>query len=153
MLAHNLNKQVKTIELALQQALGARTDYQRLTAVNGIGNILALTILLETGDILRFPRVGDYTSYCRCVKTERLSNDKKKGSGNRKCGNKYLSWAYSEAAHFMLRYEPTVKRFYERKRQKTNGLVAIRATAHKIARAFYHVLRDQTAFDVHKAFP
>lgn len=150
--ARSLTLQLKSIERSLQHELESRNDYQRLTAVNGIGTILALTILLETGDIARFPHVGDYASYCRCVKSERLSNDKKKGVGNRRCGNKYLSWAYSEAAHFMIRFEPTVKRFYERKRQQTNGLIAIRATAHKIARAFYHVLRDQIAFDVNKAF-
>jgi transposase len=91
--------------------------------------------MLETGDIHCFASVGDYSSYCRCVKAERLSNGKKKGEGNRKAGNKYLSWAFSEAAHFAVRFEPLAKRFYERKRAKTNCIVANRATAHKLARA------------------
>ena len=60
----------------------------------GIGNIPGLTIMLEVGDIKRFPKVGNYSSYCRCVKSDRLSNKKKKGEGNRKNGNKYLAWAY-----------------------------------------------------------
>lgn len=61
-----------------------------LRSIPGIGQILSQTIALETGDIHRFASVGDYASYCRLVKSERVSNGKKKGSGNRKCGNKYL---------------------------------------------------------------
>jgi hypothetical protein len=34
------------------------------------------------------------------AKSKRLSNGKKKGTGNRKSGNKYLAWAYIEAATF-----------------------------------------------------
>jgi hypothetical protein len=38
-----------------------------------------------------------------------LSNGKKKGKGNRKNGNVYLAWAFMEAAHFAIRYEPKAK--------------------------------------------
>jgi len=43
----------------------------------GIGLILGLTIALETGDFHRFASAGDYASYCRMVKSERISNGKK----------------------------------------------------------------------------
>ena len=76
-----------------------------------------MTIALETGDIRRFPEVGKYASYCLCVKSEKVSNGKKKGEGNAKSGNKYLSWAFAEAAHFAVRYEPLAKRFFERKQR------------------------------------
>jgi transposase len=65
-----------------------------LTSITGIGPILGLTIMLETGDIQRFDSPGNYASYCRCVNSIRESNGKKKGTGNRKAGNKYLSCAY-----------------------------------------------------------
>lgn len=123
-----------------------------LTSIPGIGEILGMTIALETGDIHRFPDVGSYASYCRCVKSEKLSDGKKKGEGNAKCGNKYLSWAFSEAAHFAIQHEPLAKRFFERKRRKTNGIVAIRALAHKLARAAYFMQRDQTLFEAQKLF-
>ena len=35
--------------------------------VSGIGDVLALTIMLEVGDIRRFATVGDFASYARCV--------------------------------------------------------------------------------------
>ena len=53
-----------------------------------------------------------------------------------------------EAANFALRYCPEAKRFYERKKRKSNGIVAIKAVAHKLARACYHMLREQKPFDV-----
>src|SRR5262249_15340175 len=56
--------------------------------------ILAQTITLETGAISRFPTVGHYASYCRCVDSTKLSNGKRKGTGNVKNGNPYLACAY-----------------------------------------------------------
>ena len=68
-----------------------RVEYEILQSIPGIGKILALMIIYETGDIKRFEASGNYVSYCRCVKNKHLSNGKKKGSGNRKNGNKYLT--------------------------------------------------------------
>ena len=84
--------------------------------------------------------------------SRRESNGRKKGEGNAKNGNKYLAWAFVEAANFALRYCPEAKRFYERKKRKTNGIVAIKATAHKLARACYHMLREQKPFNVQRCF-
>jgi transposase len=119
--------------------------------VPGIQKILGLTIMYETGPIERFAKVGNYASYCRCVGSKRLSNDKVKGKGNRKNGNKYLCWAYVEAAHHALHYE-YVKRYYQRKMVKTNMVVARKAIAHKLARACYHIIRDQVKFDPARVF-
>ena len=51
-----------------------------------------------------------------------------------------------------LRFYPEAKRFYDRKAAKTNSIVAIKALAHKLARAAFHVLRDQQPFDPKKVF-
>ena len=126
--------------------------FKRLCTVNGIGEVLGLTILLETGDIGRFERVGNYVSYCRCVDSKRISNGKKKGKGNRKNGNKYLAWAFVEAANFAVRFEPRIRRYYQRKRARSNAIVAIKTVAHKLARACYFILRDGKSFDVERAF-
>jgi transposase len=120
--------------------------------VPGIGLILGLTIMLETGDIGRFDSVGNYASYCRCVGSQKLSNGKKKGKGNTKNGNKYLSWAYIEAANFAIRYCARVKSFYQRKKAKSHGVVALKAVAHKLCRACYYIIKNRVAFDVTKAF-
>jgi transposase len=143
---------IELIEKVARRKLKLSEPLKRLLTVNGIGEVLGLTILLETGDIKRFERVGNYVSYCRCVDSKRITNGRKKGKGNRKNGNKYLAWAFVEAANFAVRYEPRIKRYYQRKCARSNGIIAIKTVAHKLARACYFILRDGVTFDVKRAF-
>ena len=132
-----LKKQINAIEHSLTQQVKLREEFQRLNSVDGNGVILALTIMLETGCINRFDKVGNYASYGRCVSGARYSNGKKKGSTNSKNGNKYLAWAFVEAANFAIRYNITVKSYYQKKLAQTNKTVAIKAVAHKLSRAYF----------------
>jgi len=86
------------------------------------------------------------------VDSQRRSNGKKKGEGNTKNGNAYLSWAFIEAASFALRYCDQARRFYERKKARTNPVVARKALAHKLARACFHILKEHRPFDVTRCF-
>jgi transposase len=147
-----LDAQIHELEEVVKAQVKLDPQFKPLLSVSGIGNILGLTIMLETGDIGRFPKVGNYASYCRCVGSVWSSNGKRKGKGNTKNGNKYLAWAYVEAANFAVRYNPQIKRFYQRKRARSNGVVAIKTVGHKLARACYYILRDHVPFDVNKAF-
>ena len=149
---HCLSEQIKLIERSLHQQVKLRDGFIKLTSIDGIGLILALTIMLETGEISRFQQAGNYASYCRCVNGARYSNGKKKGSSNTKNGNKYLAWAFVEAANFVIRYNDTIKKYYQRKLAKTHMMVAKKTVAHKLARACFYVLRDNVEFDVNKAF-
>jgi transposase len=144
--------QVNQLERSILTKVKLREDYQALKTVSGIGEILAVTIALETGDIGRFAGAGNFASYARMVDSRRESNGKKKGVGNVKCGNKYLSWAFIEAAHFAVRYDATIKRWYQKKCAGSMSVVAIKAVAHKLARACYHVIKDGTPFDAGRAF-
>nr|WP_265335353.1 transposase [Paraburkholderia franconis] len=108
--------------------------------------------MLETGTIARFRSVGQFSSYCRCVDSKRISNGKKKGEGNAKNGNKYLAWAFIEAAAIALRSCPQARRFYERKKAKRLPVVAMKALAHKLARAAYYMMRDGKPFEVTRCF-
>lgn len=147
-----LKKKIKTIENDVLSHTKLKPAFKQLLTMPGIGKILGMTIMLEVGDISRFPKVGNYSSYCRTVKSERFSNKKKKGEGNRKNGNKYLAWAYVEAANFANRHYPEVQSFYNRKKAKRNGVVAIKALSNKLARASYYVMRDKVSYDAKKLF-
>ena len=111
-----------------------------------------MTIRLETGDVGRFAGPGNYASYCRCVDSKYVSNGRTKGEGNRRCGNKHLAWAFVEAAHMAIRYEPRAKAWYMRKTAKSKTVVARKAVAHKLARACFHVMRDEEAIDSERCF-
>jgi len=147
-----LQQQIEVLEQRLKERVSLSPEHRLLRTVPGIGEVLATVIMLEAGPVARFAEVGNFASYCRCVDTQRESNGKKKGEGNGKNGNKYLAWAFVEAANFALRYCPQAKSFYERKKRKTNDVVAIKALAHKLARACYHMLREQKPFEVNRCF-
>lgn len=147
-----LQEEITIIEKRLLERVKLRRDYVLLKSVPGIGPVLATTIMLETGTISRFNNVGNFSSYCRCVDSRRESNNKKKGEGNTKNGNKYLAWAFVEAANFAIRSCPEARRFYERKKRARNRIVAIKALAHKLARACYHMLREQKPFEINRCF-
>lgn len=148
-----LQSQIHTLEQLASDAVKLSDEFRIVQTIKGVGSILGLTIMLETGDIHRFAGPGNFASYCRCVDSKRTSNGKNKGSGNAKAGNKYLSWAFSEAAHFAVRFEPLAKRFYERKKARTNGIIAIRAVARKLARATWMMLKHQTPYEAKRMFP
>jgi len=147
-----LAQQIAALEQRLKERVRLRGEFKLLKTTPGVGDTLATTIMLEMGTPTRFAKVGNFSSYCRCVDSLRESNEKKKGEGNAKNGNKYLAWAFVEAANFARRYCPQAKSFYERKKRKTNGILATKALAHKLARACYHMLREQKPFDVSRCF-
>ena len=150
--SQTLSQQIEALEKRLQQRVILRPEYRLLKTVPGIGEVLATTIMLETGTISRFTRVGNFSSYCRCVDSLKESNGKRKGEGNTRNGNKYLAWAFVEAANFALRCCPQARSFYDRKKSRSNRILALKALAHKLARACYHMLQDQKPFDVHLCF-
>ena len=147
-----LTRQIKAIEVVVEKRIDIRRPYDLLLSLPGVGRVLALTIMMETGPIGRFREVGNYVSYCRKVPAARFSNEKKKGTTNKKNGNKYLSWAYAEAAELARRLDSEAKAYYDRKLRRTNAPVAHSALAHKLARAAYYMIRDGVPFMPERAF-
>jgi len=147
-----LTRQIRAIESVVERKVELKAPYRHLLTMPGIGKILALTIMLETGPISRFAKVGNYVSYCRKVSSQWESNGKAKGKGNKKNGNRYLAWAFSEGAELARRFDATARAYYDRKKQKSNFMIAHSALAHKLARAAYYIIRDQVPFRPEKLF-
>jgi len=147
-----LTRKIRQVEKMVEGKLKLKEPYRYLLTIPGVGRILSLTIMLETGPVGRFPAVGDYVSYCRKVSSKWISNGKAKGKGNKKNGNKYLAWAFSEAAELARRYDSQCRNWYNRKMQKTNFMVAHQALAHKLARAAYCIMKREVPFMPEKLF-
>jgi transposase len=141
-----LKQQILQLEKAIKNKVKLSKAFQQLLTVPGIGLILAMTIMLEVGDIGRFHQVGNFASYSRCVSSQRLSDGKSKGHGNRKNGNRYLSWAFTEAAHLSRRYNEHFRSYYNRKVAQANTSLATKALSNKLARICYYIMRDQVPF-------
>jgi transposase len=148
-----LDQSIHLIEKAVLAVADKLPNYQRLQTLPGVGVILGLTIAMEVGPIERFASPGEFASYCRAVDSQRLSNGKKKGDNNQKCGNKYLAWAFVEAAHGARRFDPHCRRWYDRKAAKTRTVIATKALACKLAKAAWHVMAQQTDYQASRMFP
>jgi transposase len=147
-----LTASIELIEKALLKSTRELPAFRKVASLPGIGLILGMTITLETGDISRFKTVGDFVSYSRLVDAWRTSNDKRKGCNNRKCGNKYLAWAFLEAANFARRYDERCRRWYDRKAARAGHIVAIKALACKLAKAAWHVMARGVDYDPKRLF-
>ena len=134
------------------QAVKGTKSFQSLQGIPGVGKILGRTIALETGPIERFKSAGNYASYCRCVRSQRVSNGKVKGANNGKNGNKYLAWAWVEAAQYAKRYYDPCRQFYDRKSSHVNSTLATKALACKLSKAGWYVMREGSSFNWEKAF-
>ena len=147
-----LSRRIRGIEKVI--TTGTRLDpaYENLLSIPGVGVVLGLTIVLETGPISRFPAVGNYVSYCRKVPSRRTSNNKLKGRGNAKNGNRHLANAFGQAADHARRHDDRVRAYYNRKKRKTNAAMAHATVAHKLARATYHMMNTGQRFVSERAF-
>ena len=150
---HALEQSIKRIEKAVEGCAHELPIYEKLLTIPGIGRILGMTITMEVGDIKRFKTDGDFASYCRMVDARHLSNGKQKAENNQKCGNKYLAWAFVEAANFSRRYNENCRRWYDRKAAKTSKVLATKALGCKLAKAAWHIMAKQCGYDEKRMFP
>ena len=148
----HLGEGIGQIEKMVLSCARALPLYKQLLSLPGVGRILAMTITMEVGDIKRFATPENFASYCRAVKAERTSNDRKKADNNSKCGNKYLGWAFVEAANFAKRYDSQCRKWFDRKAGRTNTVIATKALACKLAKAAWHVMAQDTAYDSTRMF-
>jgi transposase len=148
-----LEKSISRIEKGVLASAREIPLYEKLVTIPGIGRILGMTITMEVGDIERFKTDGDFASYCRMVDARRLSNGKCKGENNQKCGNKYLAWAFVEAANYARRFDEHCRRWYDRKAAKTSKVIATKALGCKLAKAAWHVMAGKCDYDQTRMFP
>ena len=147
-----LTESIEKIEKAVLGCARELPLYTKLTTLPGVGTILGMTITMEVGDIKRFAEAGHFASYCRTVEAKRTSNNKKKGQNNSKCGNKYLAWAFVEAANFARRYDEQCRKWSERKAAKRGKVIASKALACKLAKAAWHLMALGTDYDAKRMF-
>jgi transposase len=148
----HLSESIDKIEKAVLASARELPSYGKLTTLPGVGKILGMTITMEVGEIQRFAGPGNFASYCRAVEAKRTSNQKKKGQNNSKCGNKYLAWAFVEAANFAKRYDEQCRKWYDRKAAKTSPVIATKALACKLAKAAWYLMSEGTDYDAKRMF-
>jgi len=136
------------IEDAAQQIFP--TELAVLQSTPGVGPVLSLTILLEIDTIDRFDTRQQFCSYARLCGAVQTSDNKRTGEGNRKAGNAWLKWAFSEATVLSAQKDERIGGLLNRLAAKLGKAKAYSALAHKLGRAFYHMLHTKEVFDVNR---
>jgi transposase len=149
-LAERLDEIIRSLEGTIRERAKADDPdtFKRLQTIPGVGRILALTLLYEIHDVSRFPRVQEFLSYARLVKSQKASAGKVIGTSGAKIGNAHLKWAYSEAAVLFLQKNPRGQRLINRLRSKHGRGKALSILAARLGRASYYMLRRSAAFDM-----
>jgi len=137
--------QIDETEKRIRGLVRDTPDMDLLRTLPGIGWILAAVVGLEIGEIGRFASAERYASYSGTTPRVHASGDKMRFGRLRNDVNRYLKWAYVEAAHSVClqrRVIPLrhVSRLYERIRKRKGHPKAIGAVARHLAEATFHVL-------------
>jgi transposase len=148
-LIDKLDGLIAKVELHLTRT--AKVDdlqtYHRLRTIPGVGPILALVLLYEMHQVERFEHVGQFLSYARLAPCDHESAGKKLGSGGKKIGNAHLRWAFAEAACLFLRGSERARQWKQKQEKKHGSAKSLAIVAARLARAVYHMLRKEEAFD------
>ena len=144
------SNQIKTLENIILSSVADDRCFELLQTIPGVGKILALTIMYETGDIDRFKSAKHFCSYARVVPgVAQSSGVSKRGRGSKQ-GNPHLKWAFCQAAALSVRYNIGIRKFRQRhlarRRSKAKKLITLCIVSHKLAIAAYSVLKNRMPF-------
>lgn len=140
----------KQLEKYFKAKLRPTPAVQLLMSIPGVGDITGSIIAMETGDIGRFADAKHYCSYCRLVPGAKDSGRKRAQRSGSKDGNKYLTYAFTEAAINAMMYYPEIKQFATRLEERSTKAIARTVVAKELAKITYYVLTRHQQFRTFK---
>jgi len=145
-LMDQVNELLKPIEKDLKRINPENQDIELLKTLPGIGPILAHTILAEIADIHRFSSSSRLASYAGMIPSMHQSGQRHYMGHITKEGNRYLRWAFVEAAQKAILYDSPLRSFYSKIFHKKGRSVAMVAVGHKLLTYAYCILKEQKPY-------
>ncbi len=126
-------------------------ELELIKTLPGVGFILGVVILTEVSDVQRFPSASHLASYAGMTPRVHGSGGRVRYGSVRSDVNRYLKWAYAEAANAIVTHRRThphrhVCLLYERVRQRSGHPKATGAVGRHLAEATYWMLRKQQSY-------
>lgn len=134
-----LNKNIEILESKIKQQTIVDDIIQRLLTIKGIGDVLAPTIRYEVGVMSRFFNEKRFASYCRFTPKIHKSGKVNKHYKTSKEGNAYLKWAFSEVAVCAIKYDPDVRKRYQKHTRRKGKPIALTIIGRNMTVIVYHV--------------
>lgn len=143
-----LSAQRLQLEKQSENYLQERSDYRHLRTIPGIGAVIALMIIAESGDLTRFPHYRQYLNFCGFNLSASQSGQKHSGYRLSKRGNARLRYAFWLAAtvavrtrenSFRYKYERYIRENGDKPDQKRKAMTAV---ATKVARVAHAIVKQ-----------
>jgi transposase len=144
----DLGNQIREFEQRIHTTFKPTAGIQHLMTVPGVGLMLAVVIALEVGDVARFATAEKLAGYAGTTPRVHASGGKTRFGRSRPDVNRYLKWAFVEAANAICLTRRRarsrhVSRLYERIAHRKGHAKAIGAVARHLAEATFWILSKQ----------
>ncbi len=155
-LLDQVEQSIVQAEKRIREVIKEDHTMQLLQTLPGVGPILAIVIALEIGSADRFPRAENLASYSGKVPRVNSSGGKTFYGKVRTDVNRYLEWAFTEAANAIVLQQHRlgdchVLRLYWRVRKHKGHAKAITAVGRHLAEATYWMLKKDEPYHEPKA--
>lgn len=147
---NDLEPRIETIEQRIAELIQPTPEVQLLLTLPGVGHTLAPLLWLEIGNVERFPRAENLASYAGLVPRVFSSGGHTHHGHTNRYVNRYLRWAFIEAAtcavHIQVYHNSHIARLFQRLSPTRGYGRAIVAVARHLAEASYWVLRKRQPY-------
>ncbi|HEX8810902.1 MAG TPA: IS110 family transposase [Terracidiphilus sp.] len=142
----DLEAEIVELDRRVAEEARQRPEAVRLMTHPGVGPVTALAMVLTLGPAERFASAKQVGSYLGLIPSEESSGGKQRLGGISKQGSSFLRFLLVEAGQTAARYDPQLKRFYQRLAARKNRSVAKVAVARKLATRLYLMLRQDWTY-------
>jgi transposase len=144
-------RSISEVEKHIGEVIRMDADMQLLLTLPGVGPILSIVIALEIGDVRRFASAEKLASYAGKVPRVKSSGGKTYYGRVRPDVNRYLKWAFTEAANAIVLQQHRlgdchVLRLYQRIRRHQGHAKAVTAMGRHLAEAAYWMLKKNEPY-------
>jgi transposase len=147
----HLQERIEALEGQMAKQFGGTQELSWMGTLPGVGFILGVVILTEVGDVQRFPSAGHLAAYAGMTPRVHASGGRVRYGRTRSDVNRYLKWAYVEAANVTMMHRKRhpqrhVSILYERVKRRRGHQKAIGAVGRHLAEATYWMLNKEEPY-------
>lgn len=141
------NRLIKDAEKQIGSLTSEDPRVRLLRTVPGLGSILAAIIAMEIDTIERFKDPSKLASYVGLVPSTYASGGKTWHGRLLPSCNKWLRWAFVEAAWVSIRNSAYCRRYFEIRKRHKGPHTAVIALARQLSQIVWHVLKEKRNYE------
>jgi transposase len=143
----NIQDQIKAAEKWINQSLSQHSGMAIVRTIPGLGKILSALVTLEVDNIHRFSYPGKLCAYAGLVPSTYASGGKVRHGHLLSSCNRWLRWAYVEAAWIAQRTSPYCHNYFERMKRRKGANSANVALARRLCEITWYCLKENRAYE------